>query len=275
MKYCPSRIFEFVLVTFILVIFLSVTGCAGGTEVGNPVPQTPTLEGLGEPTEFELMALCVSGQATPPKELTNLFEADITNIRSQSYEEVSGFDATPDTGITFTPPWAPGKISIRFDDKTAGLVASGQYKEWDNLNSMFYIKDINLDLIDYGLAFLEFYKKSIHPKYIAEQYETLQGIDYAEPDYIIGDYSNIYPYIPAYEITMSEETLNNNIRYYLFRKGYGDCPSGCIDSEYWLFSADKDGITYIGYYNTDEYEFPDKPDWWNIAQKAIDLYRAY
>jgi hypothetical protein len=168
----------------------------------------------------------------------------------------------------------PGKIIVGFDDFTARLVAAGQYHIWDDLNSRFYLKEIDLSSIDYGLAFLEFNNKSIHPRYIAEQYQTLLGIDYAEKVSYVGDCSNIYPYIPGYdEGGISDGILNDTLRYYLFRKGDGDCPSGCTINDYWLFSADADGIKYMGYYNPDE--SPEKPEWWGIAQKAINLFRTY
>jgi hypothetical protein len=242
--------------------------------VGNPLPVIPTVEGVDEPSEFELMSLCVSGQATPPAELAALFDGDIRNIRSQSFSGMTEVAKATVTGITFTTPWAPGKVLIGFDDETAKLVSSGKYKEWDAFNSGFHIKDIDLHSIDYGWAFLEFYKKSIHPKYIAEQYKGLPGVVHAEPDYYLGDKSNIYPYIPGYEEgAVSAETLNDNLRYYLFREGDGDCPDGCTENSYWLFSADKDGITYMGYYNPDETQ--ENPDWWGMAQKAINLYGTY
>ena len=277
MTYYPNRTFPFILMTILIAIAFFVAGCSGGTEVGNPgnpMPVIPTIEGVDEPTEFELMSLCVSGQAVPPVELTTLFDGDIRNIRSQSFSGMTEVDKAIVTGITFTTPWAPGKVLIGFDDDTAKLVSSGQYNEWNGLNLRFNVKDIDLHSIDYGWALLEFNSKSIHPKYIAEQYKALPGIAYAEPDYYIGDKSNIYPYIPGYEEGMLPAgTLNDNMRYYLFRVGGGDCPSGCTENKYWFFSADNNGITYMGYYNPDE--SPEKPYWWGIAQKAINLYRTY
>lgn len=274
MPYNSYRALNFILATLIIAFLFSATGCAGGTEVGNPVSVPGGAEGIGEPTEFELMALCVSGQSTPPAEFADLFKNDITNIRSQSYEGTAVSGLIPDTSISFTPPWVPGKIIIGFDDFTANLVATGNYHMWDDLNSKFDLKEINLSSIDYGQAFLEFNNKSIHPRYIAEQYQALLGIDYAEVVSIVGDCSNIYLYIPGYdEGGMSIGALTDMTRYYLYRKGGGDCPSGCTINDYWLFSVDANGIKYMGYYNPDE--SPDEPDWWGIAQKSLNLYRTY
>ena len=274
---CNHNSGSYFILAILMIIFASaLSGCAGASEVGNPgnpMPEIPTIEEVGEPSEFELMSLCTSGQAFPPVELTTLFDGDIRNIRSQLFPEMTEPDKATVTGITFAPPWAPGKVLIGFDDDTASLVASGQYREWDGLNSRFNVKEIDLHTINYGWALMEFNSKSIHPKYIAEQYKALPGIAYAEPDYYIGDKSNIYPYIPGYVDGILPDGALNGLRYYLYRKGDGDCPDGCTENKYWFFSADNNGITYMGYYNPDK--SPEKPDWWGLAQKAINLYRTY
>jgi hypothetical protein len=248
-------------------------GCAGATETGNPVIDIQQPEEVSTASEFELMSLCVSGQTYPPRELTEIFENDITSIRSGSYTEEAGEYEDLYTSITFIPPWAPGSIIVGFDDATAKLVAAGLYNEWDELNQKFSLNNADLSSIGYGMAFLEFSVRKVHPKYIAGQYETLSGVKYAEPDYYIGDCSNIYPYIPDYYGGIISGDLDDHTRYYLFRKGDGDCPSGCTINQYWLFSADDKGITYLGYYNPDETS--EKPEWWGIARKAINLYRTY
>jgi hypothetical protein len=279
MKCSHNAVSYFMLAILMLVFANALSGCAGASEVGNPgnpMPQIPTIEEVGEPSEFELMSLCVSGQASPPIELSKLFDGDIRNIRSQSFSGMTDLDKASVNGITFAPPWAPGMVLIGFDDDTAKLVFSGEYKDWDALNSAFHIKVIDLHSIDYGWALLELNSKTTHPKYIAEQYLNLPGVVHAEPDYYLGDKSNIYPYIPGYEGgALPADTLNESLRYYLFREGGGDCPAGCTENKYWLFSANKDGITYMGYYHIDEYGPAEKPDWWGIAQKAINLYGTY
>jgi hypothetical protein len=262
-----SAVFFPVITAFLLL------GCAGASETGNPVPEFPQAEDVSDASEFELMSLCVSGQTYPVQELTDIFSNDITAIRSGSYTKEAGNDEEPDTSITFLPPWAPGSIIVGFDDVTARLVEAGLYKEWDGLNQRFILEKANLSSIRYGMAFLEFSARKVHPKYIAGQYETLAGVEYAEPDYYTGDCSNIYVYIPDYDGGIFSGNLDSHTRYYLFRKGDGDCPDGCTINEYWLFSVDDKGISYLGYYNPDETS--EKPDWWGIAQTSINLYRTY
>jgi hypothetical protein len=269
-----KRVLSLISLVFLsLITAFILLGCAGATETGNPAFDITQAEEVGDSSEFELMSLCVSGQTYPVQELTDMFSNDITAIRAGSYTEETGNDAEPDTSITFLPPWAPGSIIVGFDDVTARLVEAGLYNEWDGLNQRFSLEKANLSSIRYGMAFLEFSARKVHPKYIAEQYETLSGVEYAEPDYNTGDCSNIYPYIPDYDGGILSGNLDGRTRYYLFRKGDGDCPAGCTINEYWLFSADADGIKYMGHYNPDE--SPEKPDWWGIAQASINLYRTY
>jgi hypothetical protein len=230
---------------------------------GSPVPP------YEEASEFELMALCVSGELTPPAELVSMFQEDINAIRALVFptDEVN---TTPATDITFRPPWGPGKVSIGFDDDIKSILESGNYHAWDELNSRYFVSAIDINT-EYGVyARLELGDKAINPERIAEEYELLPGVAYATASHLIGDGDNIYPYIPGYkEGIIYAEGIDENIRYYLFKKGDGDCPSGCTIKDYWMFSADKNGVDYIGEYHINEEEVPVEPSWWAIAQSAM------
>jgi hypothetical protein len=247
-----------------------VDNIQGAVETPDPYKLDPTP--VNEASEFELMALCVSGELFPPYDLTEIFQDDITDIRSLAFDEESFSDPVPQTDISFSPPWAPGKIGIYFDDETQGVVVLGKYNTWDKLNVKYHAGKINIHTRLSVSATIEFNDKAVHPERIAEEYNDLAGSELAFASHSIGDGSNIYPYIPGYQdAQITSEELNEKTRYYLFRKGDGDCPSGCIINDYWLFSAGADGIKYMGYYNPDE--SPEKPEWWGIAKKAIELYR--
>ncbi len=249
-----------------------VDNLKGAAETPDPYKLDPTP--ANEASEFELMALCVSGELLPPYDLTGILHDDITGIRSLVFNEAGFSEPVPQTDISFSPPWAPGGINIYFDDESQGVVVLGKYKSWDGLNEKYHAGKIYIHTRFSISAKIEFNDKMVHPERIAEDYNNLAGVTSACAKRIIGDRSNIYPYIPDYkDARATGEGLNNKTRYYLFRNGYGDCPSGCIVNDYWLFSADADGIKYMGYYNPDE--SPEKPYWWDIALKAINLYRTY
>ncbi|MEA1986820.1 MAG: hypothetical protein U9N76_04970 [Candidatus Marinimicrobia bacterium] len=58
---------------------------------------------------------------------------------------------------------------------------------------------------------------------IIEQLENIPSIIYAEPNYYNGDGNNI---------TLNSDANSPKIT---FSHGYGDCPSGCINRDYWEF----------------------------------------
>jgi hypothetical protein len=272
-----------ILITALSIMFMAqgCTSSSGDHETAAVGPEPKTVDPVipNDATEPELMALCVSGELTPPSELVGIFNDDLIKIRGLLYAEESVMATAPNTSITFSPPWAPGKISIGFDPETLKLVEEGKYNEWDGLNGKFSVKKINIWTMDIqgeisGSVSLSFNDTSLHPRRIAEQYALLPGVNNAHSSGIIGDRSNIYPLIvsPA-DGTLKEEDLADSTRYYLFREGSEDCPSGCINNIYWMFVVEGNSVTCLGSYNPSESE--EKPQWWETAQKAIDAYRTY
>jgi hypothetical protein len=244
------------------------------TETPDPYKLDPTP--ANDASEFEMMALCVSGELLPPDDLTSILHDDITGIRSLAFDEESFSEPVPQTDISFSPPWAPGKIGIYFDDESQGVVVLGKYNTWDGLNEKYHAGKIDIHTFLSVSATIEFNDKAVHPERIAEDYNNLAGVTSACAKRIIGDRSNIYPYIPGYQDgQLICEGLRDKTRYYLFRKGDEDCPSGCIINDYWLFKADAEGIELLGDYHTTIEEIPQKPSWWPTAQRALDLYRSY
>jgi hypothetical protein len=87
---------------------------------------------------------------------------------------------------------------------------------------------------------------------------VLPGVEVTSPNFIAGDWSNVYA-------RQTQDGLT-----YLFRKGWGDCPSGCIYSEYWYFSFDGDQPVFVGHWApTVE---PEEPDWWEEARLNKENY---
>lgn len=60
----------------------------------------------------------------------------------------------------------------------------------------------------------------------AKAYRAIDGVGFAEPDSRLGDGSDI------------EAATSGGIRYLVFRRAWGDCPSGCIDDELFFFTVD-------------------------------------
>ena len=121
--------------------------------------------------------------------------------------------------------------------------------------------EIELDLIDFIHVAVLYFKKDLNPTALGEFYKELPGVNYVEPNYMIGDSSNIFP-----RQTDSGMT-------YLFYRGSGDCPSGCIYKDYWYFSCFNNNCSFIGRILSSDNS--NKPYWWEEAEKNITLYRSW
>jgi hypothetical protein len=207
--------------------------------------------------EAEVIALCLSGDITAPGGLYNRALADLADIRS-SY----GSNFTQINTIRFQAPWVPSCIVIDFESGTSQLVANGQYNAWDELNKQYQLSEIDLSSIKYDRALLKF-KGRLHPRRLSESYSKLPGVNYAEPNGIMGYSYNIYP----------RQTAVSGLTY-LFRNGWGDCLAGCIYNEYWYFVAyESSQVIFLGYWNPQK--DPKEPDWWSEAKRNIEQYNKF
>jgi hypothetical protein len=205
--------------------------------------------------EAELIALCLSGELVAPDDIWDQVLRDLADIRSTHGDTFGSI-----LSIRFSPPWIVGNLIIGFDSSTAQMVANGDYNAWNQLNESYQVTEIDTRSIRYDWVLVHF-KDRLHPRRLAEMYEVLPGVAYAEPNGIMGDRSNIYPRQTFRGIT------------YLFREGWGDCPSGCIYNIYWYFVIEWNRPTFFGQWNPQEN--PREPDWWNEAKQNIDLYHKW
>lgn len=207
-----------------------------------------------EDEEAELIALFLSGEIVAPQALYNRVHNDLAAIRSQYGNEFPSIRQ-----ISFRPPWVPGSIIIGFNKSTAEKIKNGEYHAWDELNNKYQVTEMDTIYFLSGSAAVAIHCKGrLHPLRLMEVYRNLPGKTYIEPNGYVGDSPNIY----------SRQTQNGIT--YLFRHGWGDCPSGCIYSEYWYFSFDGENPQFIG--NWKPHESSTQPPWWDDAKKNRDLY---
>lgn len=205
--------------------------------------------------EASLIALALSGELVAPDNFYNQVLEELAGIRS-----TYGGSYGPIQRIRFRPPWVPGNLILTFDSAAAQMVADGEYHAWDQLNGQYQVTEIDTFSIRNGWVLLYFNEK-YHPRRLAEKYDVLPGVTYAEPNQIIGDSSNIYPRLTVHGIT------------YLIREGSGDCLSGCINNLYWYFDTEWNHPVLIGYW--DPQNDPKDPYWWHEAEQNIKLYYKY
>lgn len=205
--------------------------------------------------EANVIAVCLSGNVTAPQGLSSRVLADLAEIRSR----FGGLELI--NTIRFRPPWAPSNVIVSFEPETVPLVANGQYHGWDELNQRFQVSKIDLHTIKWGYVVLRF-QGQLHGRRLAELYRELPGVRHAEQNSMIGDGPGIYPRGQE----MSEMT-------YLFKYGWGDCPSGCYMVEFWYFIVSAAGeARFVGYWDPNR---DARPDWWADARLNIELYRTF
>jgi hypothetical protein len=204
--------------------------------------------------EAELISLCLSGELEAPEKLSQRVLNELAAIRSTYSDEFE-----PITGLVFTAPWLVSCLIVGFDSSSAAQVARGEYHAWDDLNRRYHVSRIDTHAIKFRAVTL-YFELVLHPRRLAERYRILPGVSYAEPNGLIGDFPNVYP-----------RKANGHMTY-LFRYAQGDCPSGCIYSEYWYFVFSGNLPVFVGHWIPYE---ESQPDWWDEAGLNRALYYRF
>ena len=79
-------------------------------------------------------------------------------------------------------------------------------------------------------ASIEF-QSSYNPEVLSKLYGSAEGVSFAQPDFTIGDGDDI-----SFDSSTNQYTLST---------GSGDCPSDCINRQYWVFSVDNGVVRLI------------------------------
>jgi hypothetical protein len=240
--------FTYCRATLVAILVLPlIINCSKSTRTECPL-RTPKAD-----EEAELIALCLSGELVAPAYLYQRVLDDLKAIRTEFDD---AFEAVHEIG--FSPPWVPGNLMLGFDEAAFELFRDGQYHAWDDLNQPYQVTDMDTVPLTSGGVVLLVFRGRLHPCRLAELYENLPGVWAVSPNYIIGDWSNVY----------ASQTLSGMS--YLFRRGWGDCPSGCIYSEFWYFRVDDNWPMFVGHWVP--HQEPNVPAWWEEAKVNRDHY---
>ena len=113
-------------------------------------------------------------------------------------------------------------VASLLDEQTGPVTLQTGYAEFDSLNERLGLSVV-VDHYPSFRAATFFFSEYLNVPAAAEAYEMLEGIEYAEPDAIVGIGSDI-------DAVKSEERW-----YVVARRAWGDCPSGCINEELFFF----------------------------------------
>ncbi|CAL8111195.1 unnamed protein product [Orchesella dallaii] len=162
-----------------------------------------------ENTEAQLIALESSGELLAPETLVQRVDKDLKAIRSK-------FPAVAE--VHATGKWQPGRL----------LISGVTKQSLDAINTSQY-GPIEASSIFQDTIFSVVFQKPYNPEVLSKILKRDFGIASADPDGIIGGSSSV-----------TLKTDSSGINTYAFMKGWGDCPSGCINKHFWTFTIGPD-----------------------------------
>lgn len=150
-----------------------------------------------------------SDQLLPPEDLSRRVDADLKAIRER-YKEVPA---------VHIGKYVPGQLLIsNVDKKTLDAIGASTYGPIE-------VKPIFQDII-----FSVTFSKPYNPQKLSQILKDEFNVSSAEPNSISGGSSNV----------VLKSDIRSGTNTYTFKKGWGDCPSGCINRHYWTFTVGSD-----------------------------------
>ncbi len=188
------------------------SGCLSGPDYFDYAPHR-------ESPEAEQLAMNLTGQLRAPDDVYNRILRDLRLVRLTFPETAT---------VIGWGDYAPNHLFVRLD---LDMPQAG----YEALNR-FYQVIADHEYIGNGVHLLTFCD-NINVRVLAQEYETLAEVRYAEPDSVIGD---------GDEVTV---TPLGTVYRYMIRYGYGDCMSGCICSIIWVVDVDERGTVVLVSYD--------------------------
>jgi hypothetical protein len=217
-------------------------------------PQTPR-----EDAEAEWAALWLSEALVAPESLYQQVHSDLARVRAAYGDSISQLRT-----IFFGPQPRYTGIDVSLTDSAYAAYLLGDYHSWDSLNQYFGLVQTQiLDLRPYGIWFFLSFRNRVNGDSLAGYYAHLPGVRRAEADGFGGDFSNVYPWRVGDQRT------------YLWRYGYGDCPAGCIDGQFWYFRVNDSTVEYLGTFVRTRVDTPGTPPWWEEAKVAYCRFQGW
>ncbi len=232
-----------------------ITSCGNEDRVTAPAPanhQGNITDTPRENAEAEMAALWFAGKLVAPQEDYDAILTDLAAIRGEY------LDSIPEVAIEFFPPWVVTELLAHFTDETWDRIRNHEPNVVDSLGTVFHATSLDTLRLGSDLIAILGFEGRLHPERLAEIYASFPEVLSAEPNHYCCDWSDVYPG----EV--------DGHRTYLFRHGYGDCPAGCINSDFWYFRRVDGQTEYVGTYS--KWTDPE-PAWWAEAKHAYERYR--
>ncbi len=183
------------------------------------VGQATTAEILATPradTNIEALAISMTGTLTAPQAVYDRLVTDIDAIRTMMTTIAPGVSA-----ISYRPPDDMQRMMMGFDSASLAAVQAGTYTDWDCPNQWYEMQQVDASSSYVLVEFEGIYNIPM----LAAEYATFPGVQYAERNGMMGGGPTICG------------TIDGDTWHILMVNGYGDCPSGCINRDYYYFTT--------------------------------------
>ncbi len=202
--------------------------------------ETPSLQNR----DAEILAMESSQQLVAPIDLYHRTEQDLLSIRTL-HADKSIVNASATAGYSLT------QMLVGLDKEAMALFDSGNYAPWTELNQKFGVSSV--EKLNDQTVVMHFERGYNIPELASVYMDAkMQGMVYAEPNFIIGASQDI-----------CLENVDDGSRVFVFKQGDGDCPAGCI---FWHFAGFEVGadeqVTELGQFSSKDKQ----PEWFAKSQ---------
>ena len=194
--------------------------------------------------DADILGIEISGQLLAPPTLVSWIRQDLELI-------VLAFPDLSD--IHVYPQWAPGELLVALTEDAWAEFQAGTFAELDSLNSEY--GPVTIDLQSFIRCLVIQFEVLYHPEVLGGIYEEVDGVLFANPNGYFGDGNDIF---------------SDQVSVYTFKRGWGDCPSGCLFADYWVFSVNGGAVDLIDHYSTSVSAVVPGPAGQSTAIKGID-----
>ena len=123
------------------------------------------------------------------------------------------------------------EVASLLDDQTGPVTLETGYTGFDSLNGSLGLSVV--DVFSSSRITIFYFSEYLNIPAVAEAYELVEGIEYAESNAYVGDGPDI-------------DAVNSQGRWYVvLRSAEGDCPAGCIYEELFFFIVDGAAVEMI------------------------------
>jgi hypothetical protein len=177
-------------------------------------------------TDADILGLEISGSLLAPGATVSQISEDLNAIRNAYPGFVDGV-----AYVVVWPSWLPGVIIVQMTPQAWADYQNGVFEEFDDLNALYGPVTISPVALPYTVK-LEF-AALYHPVVLAADYAAVSGIALAVPNSLDGDGSDI---------------TSSQVGRYTFKRGWGDCLSGCFYEHFWEFEVTNGNVVLLDEY---------------------------